>query len=138
MNGPTMRRFENGRIRPTSKPPMSRRRSSMISSIIDSVTPLDAMPLRLENGAASVRDRFRLVPHSGQLGSVFGYQSVVGVFNGTAQLALASVTGIDHQQDFALDQSDALGGRQQSTVLLQCKGKVLIQRLPPDRGAQHQ
>jgi hypothetical protein len=29
-----MRRFENGRIRPTSKPPMSRRRSSMISSII--------------------------------------------------------------------------------------------------------
>src|SRR5258705_5957154 len=34
MNGPTMRRFAKGRIRPTSKGPMLRRRSSITSSIM--------------------------------------------------------------------------------------------------------
>src|SRR5262249_35007817 len=111
MNGPTMRRFEDGRMRPTSKPPMSRRRWSMISSITVSVASLDTVPLRFENGAAGLGDRFRLVPHPGQLRAFFRYQSVIGVFNGAAKLALACVTRIDHEQDFALDQSNALGGR---------------------------
>src|SRR5215471_3260634 len=110
----------------------------MISSITVSIASLDPVPLHLENGASGPRDRFRFVPHVGQLGPVLGYQSMVGVFNSAAQLTLFSVTGIDHEQDFALDQSNALGGWHQGTVLAQCYGEILFQHLPPDRPAQNQ
>src|SRR5713226_2428958 len=45
MNGPTMRRFENGSTRPTSKPPRSRCRLSMTRSSI-SAFPEYSLPER--------------------------------------------------------------------------------------------
>jgi len=51
MNGPTIRRFACGSTRATSKPPRSRRRASMTSSIIagfvDFVSPVSTIANKL-------------------------------------------------------------------------------------------